>query len=766
MSEWSELSRVFNEALDAHRGDPKETLAAARAADPALASRVEALLATYRNAENFLEDPAVVVAAPPEPAAGSELGVYRLEALIGRGGMGSVWTARRNDDQFEKVVAVKLLSSWPTPEMVERFRAERQILATLEHPNITRLLDGGVTPDGRPYLVMEFVDGAVPIDTHVATQPIERRLRLFVSVCDAVGYAHRRLIVHRDLKPSNVVVSSDGEVKLLDFGIGQIVGGDEAATSPLASLMSPVCAAPEQVRGEPVTTATDVYGLGVLLFRMLTGEFPHDVAGRPLDEVVAIICDQAAPKASRLGGKALAGDLDAIVSKALCKDVEGRYASVDALRGDVQRHLDNRPISMRAHARSYVLRKLVRRHRAVVATSAVALTALVAGTGVAIWQADVARTQRDLARAAGRRSARVAQFLVDVFESANALQSPRAASVPVSQLLEHGERNVAALRDEPEIRAEMLHVLGRVTASIGRYARAARLLHRALSEQQALVESPHRTLAAIEFDLGRVYLLLGDHAQANAHASEALRQREALLPDRHPRLGATKILLGRIGHDLDDAAALSLCREGLATLRAHLEADDWRLAKAVRQVANAFHERGSHAEAKALYLEALTTFEAHDAEHYEVAATREGLASLLRHMGDEAGAAREAEAALAIKAAWLSPDHPLLVTSLTEGGEAAFDRGDYPGALDRWGRALAILHRTLGPRYIEVALLLSQIGAAHRALGHPELAERLTTEALAIVTAEAGRGQPDVEVIRARLAEIVAKLEGTQNNRP
>ncbi|MEM6993459.1 MAG: serine/threonine-protein kinase [Myxococcota bacterium] len=761
MSDWTQLRRAFNAALDAPVADRSAAVASACGDDSALAAQVETLLASYRGAEHFLEEPAVLLAAVPEPVEGSQFGVYRIEALIGQGGMGSVWTARRNDEQFEKRVAIKLLSAWPTPDLVERFRTERQILATLEHPNITRLLDGGVTADGRPYLVMEYVDGAVPIDQHADGLPIETRLRMFVSVCNAVAYAHKHLVVHRDLKPTNVLVSSEGRIKLLDFGIAKMLGRSDGGPT-LAGLMSPVCASPEQVRGEPVTTATDVYGLGVLLFRMLTGAFPHDVAELSAAEVVAVICGDEAPKASTIGGQALAGDLDAIVGKALRKAVDQRYASVEALRDDVQRYLEHRPISLREHAPGYVLRKLVRRHRAIVVAATIAALALVTGSSLALWQARVARTQRDQARIAGRKSARIAQFLVDVFESANALESPHAADVPVSQLLEQGERNLAALRDDPEIRAEMLHVLGRVTASIGRYAHARGLLQRALAEQEALVDSPHRSLAAIEFDLGRVHLLLGDPEKASEHANESLRQRRAVLPEQHPRIGASMILVGRIGHDLDDRQALALCRDGLSLLRARLAPDDWRLAKAVRHVANALRERGESEEAKARYLEALAAFESHDPEHYEVAATREGLAAVLSQIGDEAGAARESRAALAIKAAWLPRDHPLLVASLTEDGHAAFGRGDYGTALQQWERALAIQTRTLGPRDVEVALLMSRVASAHGMLGDLALAEQLTTEALAIVDDD----HPYQAVIRARLDDLIAKRGGTTNNRP
>ncbi len=764
MSDWTQLIRAFNDALETPGEDRGAAIAAACGEDSALAAQVEELLANYRGSEQFLEEPAIVIAAAPEPKVGEQFGVYRIDSLVGRGGMGSVWTARRNDEQFEKLVAIKVLGHWPTPDLVERFVAERQILATLEHPNITRLLDGGVTADGRPYLVMEHVDGATPIDEYCAKLPIAERLQLFSAACDAVAYAHNRLVVHRDLKPSNVVVSAEGQVKLLDFGIAQLLGRGDA-TPALAGVMSPVCASPEQVRGEAVTTATDVYGLGVLLFRILTGAYPHDLADASPDEVVAVICRDEPPKPSDIGGSSLAGDLDAIVDKALRKHAEHRYPSVTALRDDVQRHLGHHPITIRRGEMGYTLASFARRHRATVAVSLVALLALLATSGVALWQARVARTQRDHARVAGRKSARIAQFLVEVFEAANALESPNAADVPVSLLLERGERNLAALQNDPEIRAEMLHVLGRVNASIGDFAHARELLLRALAAQQTLVERPDLSLAAIRFDLGRIHLLLGDRVRANEHATDALEQRRALLPDHHPRVGASMILLCRIGYEMEADAALALCRDGLALLRRRLPPDDWRLAKAVRHVANALREHGHHDEALPLYREALATFEGHNPRHYEVAATRDGLAAALTSLGDDAAAARQTEAALTIKAAWLPPDHPLHLPSLNEDGAAAFDRGHYDRALMQWRKALEIQRRTLGPRDPEVALAMSRVGTALRMLGDLDQAEAMTQKALTMVQ-DAAPDHPYLEEIRGHLESLVAKRDKRANNRP
>lgn len=763
MTDWTQLCRLFNEVLEAPTANREAILDAACGDDDRLANEVRGLMAHYEGSEDFLEDSAVLQDNPLEPEPGSTFGAYRVEGVVGRGGMGIVMTAQRSDAQFDKLVAIKLLSSWPTPALVERFRLERQILATLEHPNITRLLDGGVAEDGRPFLVMEHVAGAVPIDEYAKDLPLQRRLELFVAACEAVAYAHSHLVVHRDLKATNVVVSSDGTVKLLDFGIAERLGAGNVAQ---AAAMSAVCASPEQVRGETVTTGTDVYGLGVLLYRILTGVFPHDIEGLSSGEVVRVICEEPAPLASTRGDRRLAGDLDAIVDKALRKDPAERYGSVATLREDIRRHLERRPISLRDGSAAYVMARFVRRHATATIALAVSVVALFAGTGVAVWQGQLARAQRDRARAAVLQSNRVSQFLVELFESANALESANAANVPVSALLDRGEQHLAALDEAPEIQTRMLHVLGRVNASAGRLTHARDLLIRALDQQQDLVDPPARALANLQFDLGRIHLLLGERALAADHANESLRQRTALLGEQHPRVGASKILVCRIGHELGADDALQYCRGGLQLLRGRLKPDDRRLAKAVRQVANALHEHGRNAEALPLYEEALATFVGHDAKHYEVAATRDGLAAVLAALGDDAGAAREASAALEIKTSWLPEGHPLLVPSLTEKGAAAFRQADYRTALERWRSALRIQKRTLGERHVDVALLASRVGTALAELGELTEARRVTSEALATVLEEAGESHPHVAIIRGRLDALAPEEEGPTTGPP
>src|SRR5262245_28756322 len=356
------------------------------------------------------------------PQVDVRVGPYRLIREIGRGGMGTVLLAVRSDDAFQKRVAIKVLRrGMDTDAIVGRFRHERQILASLEHPHIASLLDGGTTDDGLPYFVMEYVDGQLVTDyCDAKALDTTSRLELFRKICAAVQHAHQNLVIHRDIKPANVLVTSDGTPKLLDFGIAKLLNPDPgvqtlAATIAGSPLMTPEYASPEQVRGETVTTATDVYSLGVLLYELLTGRRPYDLPSRTPDEIQRVVCNSVPvrpstvvthaassqstrdrpeidsertrpPDADRLRRR-LAGDLDNIVLKALAKEPSRRYASVDQFSEDIHRHLTGLPVIARKDTLGYRTAKFIRRNRAGVAAAALVVLALVAGLIGTAWQA-------------------------------------------------------------------------------------------------------------------------------------------------------------------------------------------------------------------------------------------------------------------------------------------------------------------------------------------------------------------------------------------
>ncbi|HET6975125.1 MAG TPA: protein kinase [Pyrinomonadaceae bacterium] len=411
---WQEIKRIFNAAVEL---DPAEQVAFLDSSDldNDVRREVERMLAadyaTVRD-HSLLATHSFTEGARLE---GRRIGRYRIVSEVGRGGMGAVFAAVRDDGQFEQKVAIKvILSGLNTDTIARRFRNERQILASLEHPNIARLLDGGMSDDGLPFYVMEFIEGE-PIDDYCRTRDLtlHARLDLFRQVCAAVSYAHRRLIVHRDIKPSNILVTPAGEVKLLDFGIAKVVSqttGDELGTATQLGLMTPAYASPEQFRGEQVTTLTDIYSLGVVLYRLLTGQLPYDLSGLRLDQMLRLVCETEPTRPSHAiansadstegldsNPQTLKGDLDNIVLKALKKEPDRRYESVEQFSEDIRRYLAELPVSARPDTFSYRASKFVKRNRVAVITASLVFFALIAGIVGTTYQARAARRERERA---------------------------------------------------------------------------------------------------------------------------------------------------------------------------------------------------------------------------------------------------------------------------------------------------------------------------------------------------------------------------------
>lgn len=457
---WAAVKQIVGDALERAAGERAALLDEACAGDPALRAEAESLLTAHDGRDDFL-DTRPRPLAPVEACEGDDhglaggrdrsgerIGPYRVIRTLGHGGMGSVVLAVRADDAFCKQVAIKIAGRGVEAAFfVDRFRQERQILASFEHPHIARLLDGGTTDDGSPYLVMEYVDGE-PIDDHCRRRDLglAERLRLFIAVCSAVHYAHQNLVVHRDLKPSNILVTSAGTPKLLDFGIAKILaperyaGAIEATDAP-GRLMTPEYASPEQIHGESITTACDVYALGVLLYLLLSDRHPHHGEGRPLVSVLQAICDEdpAPPSVvvrraggSRRAARQLAGDLDTIALMALRKEPARRYGSALQLAEDIERHLAGRPVRARRDTLGYRVAKLVRREPILVAAAALLVLVLVAGAATTAWQAHAARLERERAERHFRDVQRLAHDVM--FDLHDAIR-PLSGATPVRRML-------------------------------------------------------------------------------------------------------------------------------------------------------------------------------------------------------------------------------------------------------------------------------------------------------------------------------------------
>jgi serine/threonine protein kinase len=455
---WNRVKQAVNACLELKPEERKAGIRKACGGEVALMAEVESLLDFHDRADGFLESPSLDVnslAAPEDEAenlTGRRIGNYQISEIIAQGGMGAVYKAVRADDQFRKQVAIKLIrSGFDSSFIVQRFKAERQILANFDQPNIARLLDGGSTSDGRPYLVMEYVDGE-PIDVYCDSRklPTDERLRLFRQVCGAVQFAHRNLVVHRDLKPSNILVTAEGVPKLLDFGIAKILdpeqrGSEDAPTVTMVQMMTPEYASPEQFRGGPFTTATDVYSLGVVLYRLLTGQWPYRTTTHSPQEIAKAISEQEPEKPSTAIGRTgdglagrgerldklrarLKGDLDNILLKALRKEPERRYASAEQFSDDIHRYLTGLPVLARKDSVRYRTGKFVHRHKAGVAATAGVLALLVAAVIVSSWMAVRASRAEQEARA-------VSDFLQnDLLAQASANRQARPNTRPEPDL--------------------------------------------------------------------------------------------------------------------------------------------------------------------------------------------------------------------------------------------------------------------------------------------------------------------------------------------
>jgi serine/threonine protein kinase len=402
--QWREVEQVLAIAMDLPEPERCAYLDGICEGRPALRGEVDSLLAAYLEGGDFIESAIageIGNDAPlPAPLISRRIGPYRLIRELGRGGMATVYLGQRDDGQFSKDVAVKLIgAATPSPESLRRFEEERQILATLEHPNIVRLLDGGVAEDGLQYIIMEYIEG-LPIDEYCERKglKVEERLKLFQTICSAVHFAHQRLVLHRDIKPGNILVTAEGLPKLLDFGIAKILNPvlDSSLNQPTLTLMpamTPEYASPEQLLGGVITTSSDVYSLGVLLYELLTGERPYRLAGVTLSETLRIVCEQDPERPSGTRPE-LRGDLDAIVLKAMRKEPGQRYASAEEFSSDIGRYLSNWPVLARRGSFRYVVRKFVARHKLAVSVSAVATVLTLAGVAGVIVESRVARTER------------------------------------------------------------------------------------------------------------------------------------------------------------------------------------------------------------------------------------------------------------------------------------------------------------------------------------------------------------------------------------
>jgi len=765
MSE-AELKRradeLLDEALDLPQGERISFVESRTGGAPELRGLVLRLLAALQETGDLTPGAALggAVAAElgealeerPRPSlVGRRVGRYRIERELGSGGMARVYLARRDEGDFEQWVALKLLRhELDSPTAERRFHRERQILALARHPNIAQLVDGGITEEHRPYLVMELVDGQ-PIDRYCDEKRLDvpQRIALFLETARAVEHAHRSLVVHRDIKPSNILVTGDGHVKLLDFGIAKLLDADDDAQATQTGLraMTPAYAAPEQVRGEAITTATDVYQLGLLLYLLLTGCWPfeHDPASEAAVLRAILEDDATRPSAALASGrirpvegveaaadvdqlaadrrtssdrlrKLLAGDLDTILLTALRKEPARRYPSVSHLIRDLERFLEGRTISARPDTFLYRGRKFFARHSV---ASFVAVSALAVIVSLVVWDTRRLQRERDRARLEASRAREVADFLTGLFEVAAPTRS-RGEDVTARELVERGATRIRTeLAEQPELQAGMMRVIADVHRDLGLYDEAAALADEAVEIRRRHPGEDSLGLAEALFTQGRIAEQQRDEEKARAALEEARALRLAALGPDHVDVAQTEVMLGyALCQNGEYEEGQPMLERGVEHLEAALGPDAVELGRALNYLAVVLRDQREYAASIPLFERGIRILEAAlGEEHPDAAKATFNLAYSLRYGGDRERAAEIYERSVGLFERVYGPHHNNVAVVLNNYGNLLRDLGRYDEAIAAQTQAMEIWREALGDDHVQIGWILNNLGLVERDRG-------------------------------------------------
>ena len=767
--------------------------------DPALYAEVVSLLEAHEDASRFFDRLSDKFVSPifshldEAPSTPGRAGPYRIERELGQGGMSTVYLARRDDGQFEQYVALKVVrSGLDEAVLLQRFRSEQQILASLNHPHVARLYDGGVMPNGRPYLVMEYVEGE-PIDRYcdARTLSLKDRLHLFQTIVETVQYAHRNLVVHRDLKPSNILVTDDGQVKLLDFGIAKILDDEETqaalTTQTGLRLMTPEYAAPEQIKGDRVTTATDVYQLGVLLYHLLTGHRPYRLGHTSTYEIERAVCEKEPTRPSTVVGqveevtlgtatvritpeavsqtratelralqRTLSGDLDAILLKALRKEPERRYATAEAFAEDIRRYLGGRPVKARRGTWGYRARKYIRRNVWGVA-AIVVIAALIIGYTATFWmQAAQVAEERDRAQTEAEKAEEMADFLMNLFEISNPNEA-QGDTITAREMLDKGARRVRQeLGNQPGVQALMMATIGQVYEKLGLYDEALPLLDSSLALRRRVFTPPHPDLAEGLHALAEGLTSTGDFEQADSLLREAIAMWR-LLPNADELLAQNLVFLALL-QKIQGAytAADSLYREALALQRKIFGNEHEDLAVTLNNLATLRVEEGRYAAADSLYQQALVMQRSLlGPVHSDYAATLNNLAGLRESQGLYPEADSLYSAALGIYLHLMGEEHPTVATAYNNLGWFRHQQGRYETAEELLRKALTIKRKLLGADHPSMAIAYYNLAALLHDKDDYAAAESLYRQTLAIDRKVYGEAHQEIVTDLTKLAGLL-----------
>ena len=772
IEDWKKVEALLNEVLELSPAERPGFLDRACAGDNGIRSEIEALLACEPQVTEFLRIPAIsfsegLIDSVKDELAGQQIGRYRIVRELGRGGMGAVYLAERTDEDVKQLFALKLLKrELNTADLRRRFIHERQILAGLEHPHITRLLDLGSTSDGVPYFAMEYVDG-VPIDKYCRRHEltIDKVLELFGRICDGVAFAHRKLVIHRDLKPSNILVTRDGTPKLLDFGIAKLLtpefeeSSDHTATG--LGAMSVNYASPEQLRGLPVSTATDIYSLGVVLYELLAGQRPFHTQSRNPEEIIKSVCETEPQRPSTVAGqstagkeqrakgeegsaerrdhgtkaisrtafrnpKLLRGDLDNIVLMALRKEPERRYSSVEELSSDIRRQLEGRPVIATRDTFSYRAGKFIKRHRAGVAATLLILLALIGGMITTAWQARAARRERDKAQY-------INTFLRDMLGAA--APQVKGADIKVVDVLNEASRRARTeLSDKPEVMADVLLTLGKTYVSLGWYDKAETDLRASIDASLKANGERHPTTATSMGWLGMALAFKSkgaEGAQISRRAVELLRQ---LYPGGHEELG---VALHSLGMNLivsgDAKAAVPQLQEAVEVIKKHLGENHGFYIAALTMLARSHEVSGDISGAESLYRQAIEVGRRVEGRYRIYLAQSSGLlGELLTNKGQYPEAENLLRQSETIYREVLGDSNSSIGPTRMELGRLYYVQGSYGNAAEEYRKALEDLQPYFPREHPLTLTTLASLGLSLTRTGKAAEAEPYLREALEI----------------------------------
>ncbi len=785
---WERIQQIFDLAVDSDDSLRESLVRRECGNDTAMYAEVMALLAADAQGHPLLDRESAIVLPPEEPSLiGTRLGPFRLIEEIGSGGMGNVFLAERTDGQFEQRVAIKVVQSGlRTRIILRRFHQERQILARLNHPNIARLLDGGLTPDGRPYFVMEYVDG-VAIDQYCQSRalPLIERLRLLLQACEAVEFAHSNLVIHRDLKPANILVDRQGRVKVIDFGIAKVLaesaevdmGGELTQTGFRA--MTPRYASPEQVQNQPITTASDVYSLGVVLYELLTGHNPYKIMTDSASELERAVVTQEPERpssvvlrparkelpssvdqtSSKKFGKQLRGDLDTICIAALRKDPARRYQTVRQLTDDIRRHLDGWPIEARMDSVTYMFGRFVRRHRPIVFATILAIVAIAVTIG--IYTNRLAR-ERDKARLEARKAQEIAKFLTGIFEVSDPNES-RGDDVTARELLDTAILRLrTGLKNQPMVRAMLLRLAADILYDLGHLSRSRELAFESAELNRITLGEDNVEYA---YNLLQLTLILddaGEQDSALSVARKALTIVRDIYPDLDTNVANMQVSLGHVYRHLGNFDSAEVYyRAGLETQR-ELQGDSaTAVGNTLNHLGRLYYQRGEYTKAETIVREAIFTltnaFGRED--HFEVIASKGNLGAIL--MAQESYA--EAESVFVrnrtLLAGMVGTDHTYYGGMTTQLASAVYMQGRIEEAHALYLEALELARKYLPEEhqgYISVLLGLGRLLTEH---GDFRDAEPLLRQALSIRLRVLPAGHWHIAGAQSALADCLRKAK-------